>query len=218
VRLFALLALAVRLALHKRPPGGGGSGKPHDGDGNGPGQPHGADGKPAQQHGSINAGEGVTSAQTATGEIARQGRPDDSDQESSQPPGARQETGTQWDNVEGNPPNPANIHVSDARRVHILDGDGDGVGGGHAPGTGLPNKSEFPERWDDDVIMGHVEDVARNPDHPPELQDNGRWVVRGTRDGVDIEVVILPNGLIWSAYPTGGNGVTRNDEHGNPIT
>lgn len=36
------------------------------------------------------------------------------------------------------------------------------------------------------------------------------------RHGVDIEVVINPDGSIWTAYPAGGQGVTRNDEHGDP--
>ena len=64
VRLLAFLALAVRFALHRRTP-----------DGDSPGRPPDAEGRPAQQHDSVNAGEGVTSAQNATDEIAQQGRP-----------------------------------------------------------------------------------------------------------------------------------------------
>jgi hypothetical protein len=63
-RLLAFLALAVLFALHKKKPPGNGHGRPHDGED-----------RPPQQHGSVNAGEGVTSAQNATGEIAEQGRP-----------------------------------------------------------------------------------------------------------------------------------------------
>ena len=63
LRLLALIALAVRFALHKRPHGGGGSGRPHggdgDGDGNGSPRPHGGDGdgdsRPSQRHGSIDS-------------------------------------------------------------------------------------------------------------------------------------------------------------------
>jgi len=207
MRFLVFLALAVRFALHRRTPGG-----------DGPGRPPGGDGRPSQTHGSINASEGVTSAQNATDEIAQQGRPGGSGGQSTNPTNTQGETGTQWDNVQGSPPRPENIHTTVARRIHILDGDGDGVGGGHAPGTGLPNKNEFPEAWNDDVIINRIEDVARNPDQPPVQQDNDRWLVRGTRDGVDIEVIIDPDGSIWTAYPTGGTGVIKNDEHGNPIT
>lgn len=203
--LLTLLALLVAFALHRRPPGDGPGRPPDAGD---------PTGRPSQQSGNINAANGVTSAQQATGEAATRGR-------AGQGAGTGNPQGrptNQWGNVQGNPPNPANININPGRRVHILDGDGDGVGGGHAPGTGLPNKTEFPDRWEDDVIIDQVVDVARNPDQPPIQQDNDRWVARGTRDGVDIEVVINPDGTIWTAYPTGGRGVVRNDENGNPIT
>lgn len=113
-------------------------------------------------------------------------------------------SGTQWDDVEGNKPSPANISTSLAREIHILDGDGNDNSGGHAPGTGMPNKTEFPEGWEDQEIIGRIEDVARNPDQPPVLEDNGRWLVKGTREGVDIEVVVNPDGSIWTGFPTGG--------------
>ncbi|MFI9811215.1 hypothetical protein [Saccharothrix variisporea] len=156
--LLTLLALLVAFALHRRPPG------------NGPGHPHDAGdstGRPSRQSGHIDAANGMTSAQQATAEAAARGRA-----------GAGQGTGTgtpqgqptnQWSNVQGNPPNPTNININAGRRIHILDGDGDGVGGGHAPGTGLPNKTEFPDGWEDDVIIDRVVDVARNPDQPPVL-------------------------------------------------
>ncbi|GAA2978469.1 EndoU domain-containing protein [Actinokineospora diospyrosa] len=226
-QLLAVLVLLWYLALHKRPPGGGAdapSGKP-DGPGSSPDTPS---GRPSQQHGSVDAGAGITSAQDATGAIADQGTP---------PGGEGQTPGTadpqtpppnQWDSATGldDPPSLANINLTAMRLIHILDGDSDGVGGGHAPGTGIPGKSEFPERWDssdpadpglDDVVRAHVEDIARNPDHPPYQQDNGRWVARGTRDGVEIEVIIDPDGSIRTAYPISGNGVTRNDANGDPI-
>jgi hypothetical protein len=126
-------------------------------------------------------------------------------------------SGTQWDNVEGNKPATASISTSQARRIHILDGDGNDNSGGHAPGTGMPNKSEFPEGWEDDEIISRIEDVAKNPDQPPFLQNNGRWRVQGTRDGVEIEVIVNPDGSIWTGYPLGGIGVVQNDENGNPI-
>lgn len=225
--LIAILVILWQVALHKRPPGGGDpSGQPSDG----PGSPSDSGGgKPAQQHGSIDASKGVTSAQDATGERADQGTPSGGDGQTPETPESQTPQPSQWDNATGfdTPPSVASINLPPMRLIHILDGDSDGVGGGHAPGTGIPNKSEFPERWNsddpndpplDDVVRGHVEDVARNPDHPPYQQDNGRWVVRGTRDGVEIEVIIDPDGSIRTAYPVGGDGVTRNDENGNPIT
>lgn len=72
MRLLALLALVLRFALHRRPPDADGPGRPPDADG--PSQTPDADGQPSQRHGSVNAGEGLTSAQDTTGEIAQRGR------------------------------------------------------------------------------------------------------------------------------------------------
>ncbi|MEU6265638.1 EndoU domain-containing protein [Saccharopolyspora shandongensis] len=119
-----------------------------------------------------------------------------------------------WDHVEGEKPNLADVSA-ELRRNYILDGDGLG-GGGHVAGTGLPNKMEFPATWDDDQIINSIEDLAKNPDHPPELQENGRWRVEGTRGGVDIRVVVDKSGRVHTAHPVGGEDVIRNDEHGNP--
>ena len=94
--------------------------------------------------------------------------------------------------------------ASPARRSHILDGEvrPDGsFGGGHRPGTGFPNKSEFPAGWSDDQIMHHISDVATDPLSTVRAGRGGDSFVRGTRDGVDIEVLIR-NGEIWTGYPT----------------
>jgi hypothetical protein len=99
---------------------------------------------------------------------------------------------------EGYPP-PDDITTNPDDREHILDGDD--AGGGHRPGTGKSGKSEFPSDWDDDKIVKEIEDVARNPDHPPE-QQGGRWVATGERDGVEIRVVIRGDGSIRTGYPT----------------
>jgi hypothetical protein len=64
MKLFALLVLVVRFALHRRPPDGPGSTT----DGPDPNSP-------SQRSGSINAGEGVDSAVDATLDEAGQGRP-----------------------------------------------------------------------------------------------------------------------------------------------
>jgi hypothetical protein len=78
--------------------------------------------------------------------------------------------------------------------------------------VGNPGKTEFPASWDDKKIMDNVHDVARRPDHPPIYQTwNSRWLVRGTRDDVEVVVVIAGDGRIWSGWPRpGGPGVVRN--------
>lgn len=83
---------------------------------------------------------------------------------------------------------------------HILDGDK--TGGGHRPGTGKPGKSEFPNGWSDDRIKGEISDVATDPGSSRSPGRNGRDIVRGTRGGIDIEVIVEPNGRIVTGYPT----------------
>lgn len=124
-------------------------------------------------------------------------------------PREQTEDASSWDHVEGESPNPADIHVDDAKRAHVLDGDGMGRGG-HAPGTGVPGKTEFPEAWDDDKIISSIEDVAKRPDTPPKLDDSGSWKVQGSSDGVNIEGYVDKNGRVLTGYPTGGPGVITN--------
>jgi EndoU nuclease-like protein len=91
--------------------------------------------------------------------------------------------------------------VSPQRRVHILDGDS--RGGGHRPGRGVPNKSEFPRDWSDDRIIAAIEDVANDPASARRLEADGRTVVTGRRDGVAIRVVVERDGRsIVTGYPT----------------
>lgn len=117
-----------------------------------------------------------------------------------------------WDGVdaEKRPPLEA-LHVTPERSEHILDGDATGRGG-HRHGVGNPGKTEFPASWADKKIMDNVHDVARRPDQPPIYQDwNSRWLARGTRDDVEVVVVVAGDGRIWSAWPRpGGPGVVRN--------
>lgn len=225
-----LLVLVGELLLLKRPPGG---------DSNAPSsRPDGADGTgdtPSPRRGNIDAGKGFTSAIDATSGVADAGTPTVGKAADEDTPavgevadaGTPTERPNQWTLVEGSPPPVQTIHLSPGRRIHIMDGDGDGTGGGHFPGSRVPFKHEFPERWlpdDEDpgqpeldaTIVGHILDIARNPDSPPYQRGDRFWVVNGTRDGVDITVIIRPDGTIWTAYPTGGPGVTQNDEHGNP--
>jgi hypothetical protein len=110
-------------------------------------------------------------------------------------------------------PDPDSIGLPPERGGHILDGDA--WGGGHRHGTGRPGRTEFPADWDDERILGHVVDVARSPDARPVWQPNHRWRVHGERDGVEIYVVVLPDGRIWTAWPGEGSpGVIRNPKKG----
>ena len=117
-----------------------------------------------------------------------------------------------WDTVDAaNRPQLDALRVSPERRAHILDGDVDGSGG-HRHGVGNPGKTEFPASWNDEKIIDALLDVARRPDHPPGHQEwNDRWVARGTRDDVEVVVVIARDGRIWSGWPIpGGPGVVKN--------
>jgi len=122
-------------------------------------------------------------------------------------------TRSAWDVevVGGHPerPPPDSLHLAPERARHILDGDR--WGGGHRHGTGRPGKTEFPAGWDDEKIIGHVLSVARAPDDSPVFQANRRWRVHGQRDGVGINVIVQPDGRIWSAWPDAGSpGVAKN--------
>jgi hypothetical protein len=91
--------------------------------------------------------------------------------------------------------------VSPRRRAHILDGDASG--GGHRPGRGIPNRSEFPGDWPDNRIIGTIEDVANDPASTRRLEPDGRTVATGRRQGVEIRVVIDRDGQsIVTGYPT----------------
>ena len=101
--------------------------------------------------------------------------------------------------------NPADdlVDLTDAKgRRHILDGDENG-GGGHRAGTGRPGKSEFPADWTDEQILHHISDIATDPGAPRVTQGNGNIKVTGTRDGIDITVILDPTGSrIVTGFPT----------------
>jgi hypothetical protein len=122
-----------------------------------------------------------------------------------------------WDSIDAaNRPSLDALRVSPERTSHILDGDADGSGG-HRHGIGSPEKTEFPASWDDKKIMNNVLDVAQRPDAPPVLQHwNNRWVCTGTRDSVEVSVIVLRGGEVWTAWPEEGSpGVVRNPKKGN---
>jgi len=103
------------------------------------------------------------------------------------------------------------IRLSPERATHILDGESDG-GGGHRHGTGRSGKTEFPGNWNDEKIMDSALDVARRPDCAPTLQHwNNRWICTGTRGDVEVSVIVLRSGEVWTSWPEeGGPGVVRN--------
>jgi hypothetical protein len=107
------------------------------------------------------------------------------------------------------------IRVTPERTTHILDGDETG-GGGHRHGVGKPGKTEFPASWDDAKIINTAVNVARGPDRPPVRQDwNDTWLCTGTREGVDVSVVVMRSGEILTSWPEeGGPGVVRNPRKG----
>jgi hypothetical protein len=121
-----------------------------------------------------------------------------------------------WDAIDaGNRPSLDSIRVTPERTTHILDGDETG-GGGHRHGVGKPGKTEFPASWDDAKIISTAVNVARGPDRPPVRQDwNDTWLCTGTRDGVDVSVVVMRSGEILTSWPEeGGPGVVRNPRKG----
>ncbi len=119
-------------------------------------------------------------------------------------------TGSAWDGLKGDHPHPDAVHLTAEDRTHILDGDGDGVNGGHLSGRGIPGKSEFPPSWSADRIVTTVLALARAPDTPPAPGREGCWLVEGVRDGVRVRVVVDPGGTIITAYPLSGPGVIQN--------
>lgn len=99
-----------------------------------------------------------------------------------------------------------NAYADEDSWTHILEGEENGQGG-HRAGTGNPGKSEFPATWDDAKIKENILSVATDPKSSAKLQTNGRYLLSGTRDGVNIKVVVegpsQPDyGRVVTAYPT----------------
>jgi len=117
-------------------------------------------------------------------------------------------TGTAWDTAAGPHPTPAAIHLTSQQATHILTGDRSG--GGHAPGIGLPGKTEFPRGWTGAAITAAALSVARDPQTLQRSRISDRWEATGVRDGVRIRVVVRDDGFIVTAIPLDGQGVVRN--------
>lgn len=103
--------------------------------------------------------------------------------------------------------------IDEQARRHILDGEPDDAKkGGHRFGTGRPNKTEFPQDWDDDRIIAAVE--ATIEEHHSVIASGDSTIRRRVIDDVMITVRSFEkNGstVFVHAYPVGGRGVVRND-------
>jgi hypothetical protein len=106
----------------------------------------------------------------------------------------------------------------------------DETGGGHGYGVGAPEKTEYPQTWTQPVAedraievvqraiankqQGNENDgdgtsadgttIGRPIDNKNQMDvEVGSWVVHGVSNGVELEITVLQDGTIASAYPTG---------------
>jgi uncharacterized protein YukE len=130
----------------------------------------------------------------------------------------------QMDKWKGRFDAPENL-ISPERLKHILTGDGkfskwwEGRPGGGHLWPGLKGKTPFPKHWTVEDIKRHVSDIATDPNSlkfgvpnsGSYFSHNGRplrFRYYGTRDGVQIRVVMEPGGEgIITAFPFPGNPV-----------
>lgn len=96
-------------------------------------------------------------------------------------------------------------------RRHILEGDSDG--GGHRFGSTEPNKTMFPEAWDDYTALAAVSQTLDNPyttsDDHDHLRRAGLLNLYGMVDGVRMLVRTDRAGAVMTAHPLDGEGVFR---------
>jgi len=91
------------------------------------------------------------------------------------------------------------IEIPPDRAKHILYGDHSG--GGHKYGVGKPCKSEFPQSWDDNKIIGTIKKIAANEN--TDWQKDGYYYVTETNvENLRIRVVLnKKTNQIITAYP-----------------
>ncbi len=98
--------------------------------------------------------------------------------------------------------------ASEARTKHILFGEGPSSGGHLWPGNS--GKSAFPASWSSDKIMHNISDIVTDPNIQWTSQTgkigsafaNVRYRAEGIREGVNIRVIVEPNGEgIITAHP-----------------
>ena len=117
-------------------------------------------------------------------------------------------TGTRWDTRQAHTPRPTRSTSGPPQVTHILRGDRSG--GGHAPGTGIPGKTEFPRGLD------RRRDRRRHAERRARPRSGGRCTAASPRrgghrdDGVLIRVVLRPDSDIVTSFPSAGPGVVRN--------
>ena len=88
--------------------------------------------------------------------------------------------------------------LTDFRKDHILNR--------HRYGANKPGKTEFPQRWSDERILGAVSDVATHPNSIKGVGRYGEDTFEGVRGGILIHVDMYPRnsphyGKISTAYP-----------------
>lgn len=78
---------------------------------------------------------------------------------------------------------PDEVRISDRARAHVLDG--------HAFGTDVPCKSEFPENWTAEEIIARLKTMAANDNLDWRQEDNGYYVAEEMQpDGLKVRVVV----------------------------
>ncbi len=105
-----------------------------------------------------------------------------------------------------------NMLVAPKTERHILDGEkfwskknGWVYQGGHRP-PGQPRKTLFPKGWSDEHILDAVAEIASRHEklRPLAVPPEPLRKIVDTVDGVEIEVVVRPDGRVVTAYPPKG--------------
>ncbi|MFC9439004.1 EndoU domain-containing protein [Nocardia sp. NPDC057030] len=121
------------------------------------------------------------------------------------------------------PPDAIKITPENKNKIYNGDPNPNVEHGGHGWNATNPkrNKDLFPESWTEDDIARAAIGVAKNPKPYPRQpqRDSGNYIVNGYAPGpgggLNINVVVAPNGEIVTAYPDGGQpGVGRTGPDG----